>query len=278
MRPNYYQFRHLSVDDAVQFGFNAWTGRMAVWLAFGLALGPVHHFLLNALGAKGSVSLLVRILEALFLSALPLQVAFRAATDYQEERNGSFWDLLWPVNVVSLVLCLFSLFALALIGALSINGLVGAASRYLFNNDTNSLVGDLLAPTKLLPAMTAYPLLIFGGMLLGVRLSFIPFVAIHEGRGFLHAVKRGREMAQELVFAMLFLHGVFFISVSFSFLAAAVLSNDPTLLNRTAESCVITLVASFTACVWNNAYQQALFFEKDQGPSAPTGKTLFLIR
>ncbi|MBL0059491.1 MAG: hypothetical protein IPP35_10380 [Elusimicrobia bacterium] len=278
MEHDYYQFRHLSVDDAVLFGFNAWTARMAVWLACGIALGPVHHVLLNALGEKGYVSLFVRILEALLLSALPLQVASRAATEYQEEKDGGFWGLVRPGNLVVLALCIYTLFFLALVGALSINGLVEAAFWYFFNNDVNLLWRDLLAPIKVLPSMTAYPLLIFGGMLFGARYSFIPFVAIHEGGGFFNAVKRGRELAQELVFAMIFLHGALFITVSLSFLVAAVLSNEATLLNRTAESCLITLAVSFTACVWNHAYRQALFFDKKQRRLGPTGKTLFVIQ
>lgn len=246
-------------------GFSVFFSRVFFWAAGGLLLGVVHHFLLMFLAIEGApISLSERLLEALILSAWPLGFAAIIATEEQEGGTPRFEGLLKVPHLFSLALSMLCLSLLSLGGAM----LFVQVFAWFFPGTVAPLGQILLEPVSVSSGWSLLPLLILGGMLLGIPYAFGPLVAVHEGKGFLAALEKSRFLTRGLRIGIFFLQGFLFVLLCGAFFVCNRISNAPTFTSHVLESLVIAGTATLGGAVWNHAYRQAVNI--DEAPRALT--------
>jgi hypothetical protein len=253
----YFQWRSLSVDDAVRFGWSFFVLQMGLGLVCGVFLGGVHAALLKFFGG-GGMTLLIRMVEALLIALWPLSLSARLAEKLEEGKSPSVFDLLPFKNIFSLLVVTFALFALALGGALLYNQIaVWIWPDYFF-----PLWRHLWAPPSLVGAASVYPMLFLGALTLARGFFFAPFVAIHEGGGPFEVLGYSLYASRELKWAMFFLLGYGFITVTGALILLVLIPNDSSYSSDMLEASVIGATALVNGFVWNSAYGQAMALEK----------------
>jgi hypothetical protein len=229
-------------------------------MAGGLLLGVVHHFLLMFLSVNGaSVTLSERLLEALFLSAWPLGFAAVAVAEEEEGGNPSFGDFFKVSHLFSLTFSMVCLSLISLGGAM----LLVQIFAWFFPGVVAPLSQTLTEPVSVSSGWTLLPLLILGGMLLGIPYSFGPFVALHEGKGFLAALEKSRFLTRGIRIGIFFLLGFLFVLLCGAFFVFNKIPNMQTFTSHVLESLVIAGTASLGGAVWNHAYRQAVKIDEE---------------
>lgn len=210
------------------------------------------------LSLGGGPTLAERLLEALLLSAWPLAVAAETGSLAQD---GGHPHLGHIFKVGHLFSTTFSMVCLALI---SLGGamLVVQIFSWFFPGLVQPLGRTLMGPASVSAGWSLLPLLLLGGVCLGLPYSFGPFVSLHEGKGFLEALERSRFLSRGLKYGLFFLQGFLFVVLSGGLFFFSMIPNAPTLGNHVLESLAMAGVACLSGTVWNHVYRQAVTLDE----------------
>jgi hypothetical protein len=250
-------FRVIDIDKAVLFGFVALRSRLPLWLLLGAGMTFIHAGLLHLITQNGTpVTLFERVSVALLAGVWPMRVAcdnmplYPSAPQFGQPR-------IRVSGVISMAMVIFALFGLSLLGG------------YGFNRMFNEMLGGWIKPffshwaagVSTNEAIAVYPLTSLGAVVMALIFSFAPLAAALEDHGPVGALGRSRELAYQVLFEMVFLHGAMFVLVSFTFLLVA---NLPDLgwASKLLESEILCLAMVYAMGVWTNAYRQVIEYEK----------------
>ena len=254
------KFRTISLQDALTFGGGLFFSHALLWMAAGVLMGVVHHFLLLFLRLNGgSVTLAERLLEALFLSAWPLGFSAESAALEQDGGNPSLANFFKVRKLFSLTFSMICLSFISLGGAMVLVQ-IGA---WLFPGGVEPLNRSLLEPASASAGWSLLPLLSLGGMLAGLPYSFGPMAALHEEKGFLAALERSRWLTRDVRFSMFFLQGFLFVILCGGYFVFNAIPNAQTFTNHVLESVVIAGAASLVGTVYTHAYRQAVALDTE---------------
>lgn len=253
-------FRVIDIDKAVLFGFSALRSRLPLWLVLGAGMMVIHAGLMHLITQDGTpLTLFERVAEVLVASVWPMRVAcdnmpLNPSVPVFDKPRVRF------SGVISLTIVLFALFGLSLIGG------------YGFNRLFNEMLGGWIKPffshwkAGVSPggAIAVYPLTSLGATVMALIFSFAPLTAAVENRGPFEALGRSRQLAYQVLFEMIFLHGAMFVLITFTFL---LLTNLPKAgwLSLFLESEILCLAMVYAVGVWTNAYRQIIEYEKPIG-------------
>lgn len=266
LSPGPLPFRTISLQEALSAGFRFFFSRFFLWVAGGVFLGVVHHFLLMFLSINGTpVTLSERLLEALFLSSWPLGFAAVAVAKEEEGGNPSFGELFKVPHLFSLTFSMVCLSLLSLGGAM----IPVQVFAWFFPGIVAPLSQTLTEPVSVSSGWTLLPLLVLGGMLLGIPYSFGPFVALHEGKGFLGALEKSRFLTRGIRIGIFFLLGFLFVLLCGAFFVCNKIPNTPTFAHHVFESLVIAGTAGLGGAVWSHAYRQAVKIDEEPSLLSP---------
>ncbi|MBK8651048.1 MAG: hypothetical protein IPN23_04970 [Elusimicrobia bacterium] len=250
-------FRVIDIDKAVLFGFTALHARLPLWLLLGGGMAAIHAGLLHFITQDGTpVTLLERVVVALLAGVWPMRIAcdnmpFQASPP----RLGS--PRVRLSGVFSLALVFVALFGLSLLGG------------YGFNRMFNELLGGWIKPffshwkavVSPQAAIAVYPLTSMGAVVMALIFSFAPLAVALEGHGPFGALGRSRQLAYQVLFEMVFLHGAMFVLVGLAFFLIANLPAQGR-LSFFLESEILCLAMVYAMGVWTNAYRQVIEYEK----------------
>lgn len=250
-------FRVIDIDKAVLFGFIALRSRLPLWLALGGVMTGLHAGLLHLIAKDGTpITLLERVSVALLAGVWPMRVACDNMPFYAAPAHFGH-PRVRVSGVLSLGIVFSALFALSLLGG------------YGFNRMFNELLGGWIKPffshweagVSTQHAIAVYPLTSLGAVVMALIFSFAPVAASLEDHGPFGALGRSRELAYQVLFEMVFLHGAMFVLVSVTFLLVANLP-ERGWLSMFLESEILCLAMVYAMGVWTNAYRQVIEYEK----------------
>jgi hypothetical protein len=259
-------FRVIDIDKAVLFGFVALRSRLPLWIVLGAGMAAIHVGLLRLVAQDGTpITLLERVAVALLAGVWPMRIACDNMPFYASPPHFGTPRVRFS-GVFTLALVFSFLFALSLMGG------------YGFNRMFNELLGGWIKPffshwealVSPQEAIAVYPLTSMGAVVMGLIFSFAPIAAALEDHGPFGALGRSRQLAYQVLFEMVFLHGAMFVLVSFTFLLIANLP-DRGWLSAFLESEILCLAMVYAMGVWTNAYRQVIEYEK------PLGRRFFYV-
>jgi hypothetical protein len=252
-------FRLLSMQDAMGFGFGAFFSHYFLWGTIGLLMGVVHHYLMGFLAPNGSPTLSERLVEGVFLFLWPFVVSAHAASQAQDGGKPSLGDLLSLRHFFSVTFSIISLVAISWGGAyLLVEGFV-----HFFPEGVKPLSQTMTEPFSVSSGWILLALMALGGAAVAIPYSFGPFVALHEGEGFIKPFERSKYLSREIRIGLFFLHGFNFLIVCGGYLLFSKLSKGSTLFHHVGESIVIAALAGLVGPILNHAYRQAFALDED---------------
>lgn len=250
-------FRVIDIDKAVLFGFVALRSRLPLWLVVGAGMTFIHAGILHLIAQDGTpVTLLERVSAALLAGVWPMRIACDNMPYYAAPAHFGH-PRVRVSGVLTLAIVLIVLLALSLLGG------------YGFNRMFNELLGGWIKPffshwearVSTEHAIAVYPLTSLGAVVMALIFSFAPIASSLEDHGPFGALGRSRELAYQVLFEMVFLHGAMFVLVGVTLFLVANLP-ERGWWSMLLESEILCLAMVYAMGVWTNAYRQVIEYEK----------------